>query len=209
MGVARARASAAQTRPGLTASQRKHAPVEQIGLPLGTSTSGEPVVLPLEDHAVVVATTGAGKSRVVMIPAALSAPGGLVLTCTRPDILDVVATRRGGLGRLWVFDPLDRLGWPEPMVWDPVAGCRHGETALARGLAFAAGLGADDRGSTNAGFFRANAASALTRLLHAADLDGRPIAELGSNHSSGSWAKPLSVTVSRVPDAVGSRANST
>ena len=178
MGVARARASAAQTRPGLTASQRKHAPVEQIGLPLGVSTSGEPVVLPLEDHAVVVATTGAGKSRDVMIPAALSAPGGLVLTCTRPDILDVIATRRAGLGRLWVFDPLDRLGWPEPMVWDPVAGCRHGETALARGLAFAAGLGADDRGSTNAGFFRANAASALTRLLHAADLDGRPIADV-------------------------------
>ena len=43
-------------------------------------------------------------------------------------------------------------------------------------LPLAAGLGADDRGSTNAGFFRANAASALTRLLHAADLDGRPIA---------------------------------
>jgi hypothetical protein len=64
---------------------------------------------------------------------------------------------------VWVFDPLDRLGWPEPMVWNPVAGCRDGETVLSHGLAFAAGLGADDKSSTNGGFFRANAASALTR----------------------------------------------
>lgn len=178
LGVEHARASAAQTRPGLTDAQRKRAPLTEIALPLGTTTSGEPVVLPLEDHAVVVATTGAGKSRDVMIPAALDAPGGLVVTCTRADILDVIATRRAELGQVWVFDPLDRLGWPEPMVWNPVAGCRDGETAISRGLAFAAGLAADDKSSTNAGFFRANAASALTRLLHAADLDNRPIADV-------------------------------
>jgi len=178
LGVARARASAAQTRPGLTARQRKRIPVEQVGLPLGTSTTGEPVVLSLEDHAVVIAPTGAGKSVEVMIPAALSAPGALVVTCTRADILDVIAATRQDLGSVWVFDPLDRLGWPEPMVWNPVAGCRDGQTAVSRGLAFAAGLGADDRSSTNSSFFRANAASALTRLLHAADLDGRPIADV-------------------------------
>ncbi len=178
LGVARARASAAQTRPGLTAAERKRVPVEQVGLPLGTSTTGEPVVLSLEDHAVVIAPTGAGKSVEVMIPAALTAPGALVVTCTRADILDVVAETRQGFGSVWVFDPLDRLGWPEPMVWNPVAGCRDGQRAVSRGLAFAAGLGADDRSSTNSSFFRANAASALTRLLHAADLDGRPVADV-------------------------------
>jgi len=189
LGLAHARASAAQTRPGLSAAERKRVPVEQVGLPLGTSTTGEPVVLPLEDHAVVIAPTGAGKSVEVMIPAALTAPGALVVTCTRADILDVIAETRTSAGRnaadgtgnprkVWVFDPLDRLGWPEPMVWNPVAGCRDGQRAVARGLAFAAGLGADDRSSTNSSFFRANAASALTRLLHAADLDGRPVADV-------------------------------
>lgn len=178
LGVQRARASAAQTRPGLTPAQRKHAPLTDVGLPLGTSTSGEPAVLPLEDHVAVVATTGGGKTVNIMIPAALDAPGPEVITCTRADILDVVAARRAELGRVWVFDPLDRLGWPEPMVWNPVAGCRHGQTAVSRGLAFAAGLGADDKSSTNSGFFRGNAASALTRLLHAADLDDRPIGDV-------------------------------
>jgi len=189
LGVARARASAAQTRPGLTAAERRRVPIEQVGLPLGTSTTGEPVVLSLEDHAVVIAPTGAGKSVEVMIPAALTAPGALVVTCTRADILDVIAATRTSAGRnaadgtgnprkVWVFDPLDRLGWPEPMVWNPVAGCRDGQRAVSRGLAFAAGLGADDRSSTNSSFFRANAASALTRLLHAADLDGRPVGDV-------------------------------
>jgi len=178
LGVAHARASAAQTRPGLSAAERKRVPIEQVGLPLGTSTTGEPVVLSLEDHAVVIAPTGAGKSVEVMIPAALTAPGALVVTCTRADILDVIAETRQALGSVWVFDPLDRLGWPEPMVWNPVAGCRDGQRAVSRGLAFAAGLGADDRSSTNSSFFRANAASALTRLLHAADLDGRPVADV-------------------------------
>jgi len=194
LGLAHARASAAQTRPGLTAAERKRVPIEQVGLPLGTSTTGEPVVLSLEDHAVVIAPTGAGKSVEVRIPAALTAPGALVVTCTRADILDVIAKTRttatrtsagrnaadgtGNPRKVWVFDPLDRLGWPEPMVWNPVAGCRDGQRAVSRGLAFAAGLGADDRSSTNSSFFRANAASALTRLLHAADLDGRPIADV-------------------------------
>lgn len=177
LGVAKARASAGQTRPGLLPEDVKRAKVHQIGLPLG-HVGREAVVLPLEDHLVVVAPTGAGKSRDVMIPAACSAPGALVITCTRADILDVVAEGRAQLGKLWVFDPLDRVGWPEPMVWNPVAGCRDGSIAIGRGLAFAAGLGADDRSATNSGFFRANASSALTRLLHAAALEDRPIADV-------------------------------
>lgn len=178
MGADRARASAAQTRPGLSDKQRRRAAITDVGLPLGTAANGAQVVLPLEDHLIVVATTGAGKTRDVMGAAAVDAPGALVVTSTRADILDLCATRRSELGRVWVFDPLDRVGWPEPMVWNPVAGCRDGETAISRGLAFAAGLGADDKSTTNGGFFRANASSALTRLLHAADLDNRPIGDV-------------------------------
>jgi len=176
MGEARARGAAAQTRSSLTDAQRKAAPITAIGLQIGASTTGEAVVLPLEDHALIVALTGAGKSRDLMIPAALDAPGALVVTCTRADILDVVAAQRARMGRIWVFDPLERLGWPEPMVWDPVAGCRDGKIAVSRGLAFAAGLGSDGDSSTNSGFFRANASSALTRLLHAAALADRSVA---------------------------------
>lgn len=179
MGEHRARQSARFTRPGLPARAARSVDLRAVGYPLGCAVgTRQPVVLSLEDHLIVVAPTGAGKSRDVMIPAALDAPGALVVTSTRADILDVIAEHRATCGRVWVFDPMGRLGWPEAMVWDPVAGCHDGATAIQRGLAFTAGMSADDKSSTNAGFFRTNAASALTRLLHAAAVGGADMADV-------------------------------
>lgn len=177
IGEARARARAKQSRPGLSDAERARVDVAQIGLRLG-AVQGQDVILGLEDFAAVVAPTGAGKSRDLMIPAALDAPGALIVTSTRTDILDVVATQRSRMGRVWVFDPLGRTGWPEPMVWNPVAGCADARIATSRALAFATGLGADDGSTTNAGFFRANSAAVLRYLLHAADLEGRPMSDV-------------------------------
>ncbi|WP_028473843.1 type IV secretory system conjugative DNA transfer family protein [Nocardioides alkalitolerans] len=174
LGIKPVRAHAAQTRPALSTSERKRAGVEEIGLQLGELTGGghEPVVIGFDDHLSVTAVTGAGKSVYVMVPAALSAPGALVVTSNEVSILDVIATARERKGRVWVFDPLGRTSWPEPMTWDPVAGCEDGEQALARGIAFAFGLGTNDSSTTNAGFFRTNVQIALSRMLHAAALSG-------------------------------------
>ncbi|WP_380162755.1 type IV secretory system conjugative DNA transfer family protein [Kineococcus sp. R86509] len=177
MGEARARERAKQARPGLSDQERASVDVTQIGFRLG-DVQGQEVILGLEDFVAVVAPTGAGKSRDLMIPAALDAPGALIVTSTRTDILDVVATKRARMGRVWVFDPLGRTGWPEPMVWNPVAGCADARVATSRALAFATGLGADDGSTTNSGFFRANSAAVLRYLLHAADLDGRPMSDV-------------------------------
>ena len=179
VGEVRARESAAITRPGLSEKQRRHARLEQVGLQLGhEATSGTPVVFTLEDFIAVVAASGAGKSRDVMIPACLSAPGALVITSNEVSILDAIAGPRARLGRVWVFDPLGRSSWPEPMVWDPVGGCQDGNRALSRGHAFAAGLAANNTTSTNAGFFQKNSSSALTRMLHAAALGGRSMTDV-------------------------------
>lgn len=173
-GEVRARKSAAMTRPGLTATERAKAPLAQVGMLLAhEEVSGEPVILTHEDSIAVIAPTGAGKSRDVMIPACLSAPGALVVTSNEVSILDVIAGPRARVGKVWVFDPLNRASWPVPMVWDPVGGCQDGPRALSRGHAFAAGLAANNSGSTNAGFFQKNASSALTRMLHAAALGGK------------------------------------
>lgn len=87
----------------------------------------------LEDQIGVYAPTGAGKSLRVVIPLCLDAPGALVATSTRPEILDAVVEHRAGRGQIWVFDPLDRAGWPEPMIWNPVNGAQDSELAFSPG----------------------------------------------------------------------------
>ena len=86
-------------------------------------------------------------------PCALDAPGPLITTSTKPELLDAIVEARTSKGRVWVFDPLDVAGWPEPMIWNPVAGAQHSAAAVARGKAFAAGFGADATDSSNP-FFR-------------------------------------------------------
>ncbi|GAA1893143.1 type IV secretory system conjugative DNA transfer family protein [Streptantibioticus ferralitis] len=184
LGEQRARDSAAQTRaatftrPDGSFDPRAaaRADLREVGWSLGRQLgTGQRLVATPEDSVAVIAPSGAGKSRTVVIPACLDAPGPLVVTSTRADVLDVIAEPRSRLGRVWVFDPLDTVGWPDPMVWDPIAGCADGETATSRALSFSVGMGADDSSSSNAGFFRQTASSALTRLLHAADLERKTI----------------------------------
>ncbi|MDN3294636.1 type IV secretory system conjugative DNA transfer family protein [Streptomyces ficellus] len=184
LGEQRARKSAAQTRAttfarsdgSFDARAAARADLSEVGWLLGRQLgTGQALVATPEDSVAVIAPSGAGKSRTVVIPACLDAPGPLVVTSTRADVLDVIAEPRSRMGRVWVFDPLDTVGWPERMVWDPVAGCQDGETATSRALSFSVGMGADDSSSTNAGFFQQTASSALTRLLHAAALEGRTI----------------------------------
>jgi type IV secretory pathway TraG/TraD family ATPase VirD4 len=172
---------------------------------LGVSAAtGAEVVLSHEDHVLVKGPSGGGKSSAVLIPAALAAPGALVVTLTKTDVLDVIATRRAGVGRVWVFDPLGRSGWPEAMVWDPVAGCGQARRATARGLAFAAGLAAGGDRSANSAFFQGVAASTLTCLLHAAALSGRGVRDVirwGVNLSNGAGQPQEVIRASADPGA--------
>ena len=173
-GEIRARQQAAWTRRGSVDAgllDVDTAPLAEVGLLLGTTTDGrEPVVLSLEDQVGIIAATGAGKTLYLMIGAALGRP--------RPADHHLARNPRSSTpswkpapakGRVWVFDPLDVAGWPEPMTWNPVAGAEHSAAAVARGKAFAAGFGADATDSSNP-FFRHAAGIIVARLLHAAAL---------------------------------------
>lgn len=179
VGEARIRKDAAQTFPSMTDRERAIAPIEALAFVMGTDQRSKAgIAFGFNDNVVVLGPAGAGKSVSIMEPAALEAPGALILTSNEVGILDTIVATRRKLGRVWVFDPLNRSAHPEPMVWDAVAGCQDGETALARGEAFVAGCGADDSSSTNASFFKRNAAMALRAFLHAAALDGRTMADV-------------------------------
>lgn len=186
LGEKKAREDAAFTRPTLDAGQRRRTAVDELALDLGRDVrTGARALVGYGDHVAVLAPTGGGKTSRLMVRAAMTAPGALVVTANEVGLLDLIATSRAERGRVWVFDPLNRTHWPEPMTWDPVAGCADGRKALERAQAFAAGCGANGSDSTNAGFFKANAAIALKAMLHAAALGGRPM------HDVLTWAVNL------------------
>ena len=196
VGLERARQKAGHTRPSMSAAQIRAAAPQDVALHVGDEVgSGEPVYLSLEDHLMVLALSGAGKSRDVLIPAALSAPGPLLVTTTKVDLVDAIASTRSRKGRIWVFDPLGLSSWPESMVWDPVAGCEQADVAESRGSAFSAGLAADDTASTNSSFFQGQTTSAIKRMMHAAALDGRGVDDVMD------WAMALA-TGAEVPRAI-------
>ena len=121
----RPRAPAGPASPPACSTSTPH-PWPRSGCCSGTTTDDrEPVVLTLEDQVGIIAATGAGKTLYLMIGACLDAPGPLIATSTKPEILDAIVEARTGKGRVWVFDPLNVANWPEPMIWNPVTGAEQ------------------------------------------------------------------------------------
>src|SRR6478736_3825235 len=105
-GERRARDKARWSRRGSVARgfDPDTAPLHEVGFLLGHERgAGEPVVLTLEDQTGIIATTGAGKTLHLIVGACLDAPGPLVATSTRPEILDAIVEARTAMGRVWVF----------------------------------------------------------------------------------------------------------
>lgn len=161
-------------------------PDDELAFLLGDTAYGltrEKAYAGQEDHVNVLAPTGVGKTYRVMSRACLDAPGALVTTSTRPDVLDVIAEHRERKGRIWVFDLLDLAGWPERMFWDFVSGCEDTATARARAGQIVKGgqkkkSGAAGGGDSNAEFFQDNARDVLQCYLHAAALGGHGINDI-------------------------------
>ncbi|MGI8416128.1 MAG: type IV secretory system conjugative DNA transfer family protein, partial [Nakamurella sp.] len=146
-------------------------PLNEVGTHIADKTDdGEPIVLTHEDQIVVFCPTGGGKTLTVGIPVGIDAPGPLVATSTKPEVLDALVEQRASRGRIWVFDPLDLAGWPEPMIWNPINGSADSEIATARAKAFTAGMTADDSSDSSNPFFQTAAGIIIARLLHAAAL---------------------------------------
>lgn len=130
-------------------------------------------------HAVLVlGPPRAGKTVSLAVPNALCAPGPLVVTSTKADILAATLAARSELGRCWLLDPTGSVAAPagvRRIRWSPVAAARTWDDALitARAMAGAA-RPAGRRGDSAHWTERAEAL--LAPLLHAAHLQGGGIA---------------------------------
>lgn len=152
---------------------------------------GQTLYIQHEDSMWVYAPQRSGKTLYLAVGIVLDAPGPVLATSTKNDLLMYTAVARQRQGTAEVFDLQDISGWPHPISWNPVTGCEDPDEALARGKAWA---GAQPMGDVkNGDWFNSKAAAVLGRFLHAAALDGGTIEDVVRWSNNFSDTEPLEI----------------
>ncbi|GAA4840657.1 hypothetical protein GCM10023201_33410 [Actinomycetospora corticicola] len=139
----------------------------------------EPVAAEAQQAVIVLGPPRSGKTSALIVPAILGAPGPVVSTSTKLDVLHATATNRSRSGRIWVFDPSGSEALPPGALelhWTPVTSARTWDGARETADAMV-GASTAGKGVENATHWTESAKSVLAPLLHAAALSGRTIQE--------------------------------
>lgn len=172
---------AGEIRSTLTAPQ---ADVRAVGIALGVEPrSGIELYGTVEDSYCLLGPARTRTGVPLLTRAVTDAPGAVLVTCPRPDTLHATAARRGQVGPVHVFDPLQLSGWPHELRWSIERGCERATTALLRASALTAAVPRPSRrpegdaaGEVEFGPHAVAGAQTVIRcFLHALALDGRPI----------------------------------
>ncbi len=114
-----------------------------------------------------------GKSSTQVIPSVLDAPGAVVTTSNKPDVIDATRLARSLKGRVWAFDPQKISGDPPSWWWNPLSYVTDDEKALKLAETFmVAGRGPGVKGDA---YFDNEGKDMLTALFLAAALGEKPI----------------------------------
>jgi type IV secretion system protein VirD4 len=165
------------------ADVRATAGAVQGGVYLGAGSVG-PAWAGTEQAVLVLGPPRSGKTSSIVVPTVLGAPGAVVSTSTKPDVLQATASARATVGPCLLYDPSGSVEAPpgvRRVRWSPVQSCRSWDNALlvARGLVGAArpGVGARDASATpGADHWTERAEALLAPTLHAAALDDADLA---------------------------------
>lgn len=145
-----------------------------IGRTVGTSTA---LFGSWEDMHIDIWGPRTGKTTSRAVPAILDAPGAVLITSNKRDVLDATRDPRAAAGPVWVFDP-QSVAREEPTDWwwNPLSYVTDEVRAAKMAEHFASG--SRDPGARTDAFFDPSAQDLLAGLLLAASLDGRPITDV-------------------------------
>ncbi len=154
LSVDAARALATRTRPTLSQAQRRAAAPGEVGAPCHRGPTG-PLCVPFENPTGTLAPTQSGKSRRDLAHKAIDAPGALLCSTTKPDLLELAGlarTRRAMAGPVEVFDATGSVAWPAKVRWSPIDGCevpvvayRRSSTMVEASAVGLRGVGGNDK----------------------------------------------------------------
>lgn len=177
LSPAAVRRRAVQLRPDL--KRQRNLPATAGGPRLcRLAGTGSPIHATVEDSVLIIGPQGSGKTAGFMNAAVADAPGSVISTSTKPDVLmDTVALRMTDGRRVHVFDPQESAHWPEALRWSPVRGCENPVTAMVRAAGFAEGA-KTGKGVTNGDFWSGQTTAVLRCYLHAAAIGGLTISDV-------------------------------
>jgi type IV secretion system protein VirD4 len=136
---------------------------------IGSGRNGLALADP-EQALLVVGPPRSGKTTSLVVPNVLAAPGPVVSTSTKTDVLTATIGVRAALGRCWLFDPTGAVAPPPGVArlrWSPVASCRRWDEALATARAMATTARPGGRWGESS-HWTERAEALMAPLLHAA-----------------------------------------
>ncbi|MEU7822971.1 TraM recognition domain-containing protein [Catellatospora sp. NPDC049133] len=167
--------SARRLRPAMGETQD----ADQFGIPIGvTVPAGIELRQTWEDMACDIWGPRTGKTTSRAIPAIVAAPGPVVATSVKGDIVDATIEPRAKRGKVWVFDPmyllsrdLSKPGVPS-FWWNPLRGIDTITKARLLAEHFSFAEQANDGASPRDPFFDTKASDFIANLMLAAAVSG-------------------------------------
>jgi hypothetical protein len=107
----------------------------------------------------------------------LDAPGAVIATSTRTDMIELTAACRAQRGRVHIFNPSGIGGIASTITFDPLSGCTNPKTATTRATDLLA-AGAAPGGGGDREYWTGQARRVLAALMHAAALGGASMTDV-------------------------------
>ncbi|RFA06807.1 hypothetical protein B7R21_18320 [Subtercola boreus] len=150
---------------------------DSFGIPVGKLLNdGRALFCSFEDMMLLLAGPRVGKSTSFVIPAIIAAPGAVVTTSNKRDVLDATRGLRREAGDVWVFDPQQVAVEPARWWWNPLSYVTDDTKAAKLAQHFASG--SSEPGARTDGHFEPSGRELLAGFLLAAAIDGRPITDV-------------------------------
>jgi len=180
------------TRKNAAATSKRLGVTDSFGVPIGcTVATSQWLYGSWEDMHLDIWGPRTGKTTSRAVPAILDAPGSVLVTSNKRDVVDATRDVRARTGPVWVFDP-QQIALEEPTWWwNPLSYVTDEVKAAKLAEHFAAG--SRDPGARTDAYFDPAGQDLLAGLLLAAALDGRPITDVYSWLTRPSNDEPVSI----------------
>ena len=156
-----------RTRPDLTRRQRWN-DADSHSLHLGRAQLGHGVRADVQQSVSIIGPPRSWKTA-TLSRVAMTAPGALIVTSSKPDIFNLTSGLRAESGPVWVFNPMGIGGIPSNVQWSPLVGCEVPSVAMRIADSFARAV--STQGADDSAFWQGKASDGLRAFFRAAAIE--------------------------------------